>query len=136
MAWIFSTLISLAVGSIFGFIQERAGQIGYPAAPRTSIVESQPRLFPLPTVVTNLGEPRSTWIRIEGGVVMASEVAGQAQMFALISQDILAYLHVLPASALQGSSGLDALKAELQEIVRLRSGGRISDLIISSLVLQ
>lgn len=94
-------------------------------------------LKPLPPIITNLAAPEGTWIRLEGSIVFKDEtLAADEALAGEITEDVLAYLRSLTLSQLEGPSGMQFLREDLAERARIRSGGRVSELVIQALVLQ
>jgi flagellar FliL protein len=92
------------------------------------------RLAPL---VTNLARPTDTWIRLEGSLILDGPDGDKARVLAAeIGGDLMAYLRTLHLPQLEGASGLQALREDLAERVRLRSGGKVRELVIETLVVQ
>ncbi len=88
-------------------------------------------------VVTNLTGGSDTWIRIESSIVFKNGALENPEiMTAEIRQDILAYLRTLSISQIQGASGLQHLREDLNERVVLRSKGLVRELIVETLVVQ
>ena len=54
----------------------------------------------------------------------------------LISEDILAYLRTVTLSQIEGPSGMQHLREDLVERARIRSEGRVKELVIQTLVVQ
>lgn len=88
------------------------------------------------SVVTNLAEPPETWIRIESSVVLKGVVPNADVTLAEIRADLLAYLRTLSMAQIEGASGLQHLREDLNERAALRSKGSIRELIVESLVVQ
>jgi flagellar FliL protein len=94
-------------------------------------------LKPLPAIVTNLASPKGTWIRIEASVVVGADAAaGSNALVATIGEDIIAYLRTVPLAQLEGPSGFLHLREDLNDRARIRSGGKIGELVIHALVLE
>ena len=53
-----------------------------------------------------------------------------------IAEDIIGYLRTVPMSDLEGPSGFLHLREDLNDRARIRSGGKIRELIIQALVLE
>jgi flagellar FliL protein len=88
-------------------------------------------------VVTNLSGTSDTWIRIESSIVFNNGALENADVVsAEIRQDILAYLRTLSLPQIQGASGLQHLREDLNERAVLRSKGLVRELIIETLVVQ
>ena len=92
---------------------------------------------PLDAVVTNLASPSDTWVRLEASMVFKNgslenpEVTG-----AEVRQDMLAYLRTVNIAQLEGPSALQHLLEDLNERTAVRTNGRVSELVIQSLVVQ
>jgi flagellar FliL protein len=95
------------------------------------------RLRKISPVVTNLAAPAGAWIRIEGSVVtdhLSEEEAGV--LVARISEDIVTYLRTVSPAQIEGARGLQYLREDLNERAVIRSGGKVRELIIETLVVQ
>jgi flagellar FliL protein len=93
----------------------------------------------LSPIVTNLGSPERTWIRLEAMLVTDVEPAPDPNSGALdaqITEDIVAYLRTLALAQIQGASGFQHLREDLKERVRVRSGGRVRDILVQSLIVE
>lgn len=88
-------------------------------------------------VVTNLAEPADTWIRLETAIVFKTGALENPDVTAAeIRQDILAYLRTVTVARLDGPSALQHLRDDLNERVAIRTGGRVSELVLQTLVIQ
>jgi len=94
-------------------------------------------IFDLQPIVTNLGAPQDTWIRLEGSIIFdprtlphPEAVAGQ------IGDDILAYLRTVSLHQLEGPIGLENIRQDLTERAATRSGGKVRAFVIRTLVVQ
>jgi flagellar protein FliL len=91
----------------------------------------------LPPIVTNLGAPQDTWVRLEGSIIFDPKslahpdaVAGQ------IGDDVLAYLRTVSLRQLEGPIGLENIRQDLNERAATRSGGKVRAFVIRTLVVQ
>ena len=103
---------------------------GAPPAQPSTIVD-------LPPIVTNLGAPQDTWVRLEGSIIFDPKtlphpdaVAGQ------IGDDILAYLRTVSLRQLEGPIGLENIRQDLNERATIRSEGKVRSFVIRTLVVQ
>jgi len=103
---------------------------GAPPAQPSTIVD-------LPPIVTNLGAPQDTWVRLEGSIIFdprtlphPEAVAGQ------IGDDILAYLRTVSLRQLEGPIGLENIRQDLGERAAIRSDGKVRAFVIRTLVVQ
>ena len=94
-------------------------------------------IFDLQPIVTNLGAPQDTWIRLEGSIIFdprtlphPEAVAGQ------IGDDILAYLRTASLHELEGPIGLENIRQDLNERAATRSNGKVRAFVIRTLVVQ
>jgi flagellar FliL protein len=90
----------------------------------------------LPAIVTNLASPQKTWIRLEAAIAFADPAADSNELAAAIAEDVVAFLRTVPIGQLEGPSALLHLREDLNERARVRSGGKVRELIIQSLVLE
>lgn len=91
----------------------------------------------LPPITTNLANPPNTWIRLETAVLIREEVTPEIDaIVAKLPEDIVAYLRTLPLAQIEGPSGFQHLREDLNDRVRVRSKGKISELIVQALVVE
>jgi flagellar protein FliL len=93
-------------------------------------------LKPLPAIVTNLATPKGTWIRLEASIVFGAEGGDSNALTAAIGEDIVAYLRTVPLAQVEGPSGFQHLREDLNERARIRSAGKVRELVIQTLVLE
>lgn len=88
----------------------------------------------LDPITTNLDTPPDMWARIE--VALVFDGAADPLVAQLVQQDILAYMRTLKYHQLDGASGFQHLKTDLEERARLRSEGRIERVLVRSLLFE
>jgi len=89
------------------------------------------------SVVTNLADTNDAWVRLESSVVFKTgSVPNPDVALAEIRSDIVAYLRTLSMRQLEGPSGLQHLREDLNERVALRTKGQVRELIVEMLVVQ
>jgi flagellar protein FliL len=94
-------------------------------------------IFDLPPIVTNLGAPQDTWIRLEGSIVFDPKTLPHPEAAAgKIGDDILAYLRTISLRQLEGPIGLENIRQDLNERATTRSEGKVRELVIRTLVVQ
>lgn len=93
-----------------------------------------PRLVILPNIVTNLAYPERMWIRLDAAAVIEDE--NPDKLAAMLAEDILAYLRTVKLEQIQGGSGYQYLREDLDERVRLRGQGKVRDFILQSFILE
>jgi flagellar FliL protein len=91
----------------------------------------------LAPIVTNLASPERTWVRLEASLVLDGEQAADSNVLAAqIAEDIVAFLRTVALTQIQGASGFQHLREDLNDRVRVRSGGKVRDLVIQSLIVE
>ena len=91
---------------------------------------------PLPPIITNMATPNS-WVRMEATLVYdGAEGKLPATLPAEITEDILALVRSLTLGHVTGPSGFLQLKGDIAERAYQRSEGRVSDVLILSLVFE
>jgi flagellar protein FliL len=101
-----------------------------PSVQRSAIVD-------LPPIVTNLGSPQDTWIRLEGSIVFDPKTLPHPEAVAAqIGDDVLAYLRTVSLRQLEGPIGLENIRQDLNERAATRSGGKVRAFVIRTLVVQ
>ena len=94
-------------------------------------------LKPLAPILTNLAAPRDVWIRVESSIVFDDEaIAADDVLAGEIADDILRYLRTVSLSQIEGPSGMQHLREDLTERARIRSQGRVKELVVQTLVVQ
>ena len=88
-------------------------------------------------MVTNLAAPDGAWIRLQTAVVFDKTDAPAMDLLApKVGEDVLAFVRTLTLDEIQGASGLEALRDDLNERARLRSDGKVRELLIEMLVVR
>jgi flagellar FliL protein len=94
-------------------------------------------IFDLPPIVTNLGAPQDTWIRLEGSIIFDPKTLPHPEAVAgQIGEDALAYLRTVALRQLEGPIGLENIRQDLSERAATRSGGKVREFVIRTLVVQ
>ena len=137
------TCFAVGAGGLFG-MQVLSGSDNAGTRPEAISPQGQKsrysetaNLKPLPPIVTNLASPKGTWIRIEASVVVGADAAAGANaLVAAIAEDIVAYLRTVPLAQIEGPSGFLHLREDLNDRARIRTGGKIRELVVQALVLE
>jgi flagellar FliL protein len=97
-------------------------------------VPGAPVVVALEPITTNLAAPNKTWVRLEAAVVFDGPAApGMAD---LVQQDILAYMRNVKLHQIEGPSGFQHLRADLDERARVRSDGHVTQVLIRTLLFE
>jgi len=94
-------------------------------------------LQPIEAIVTNLGQPGDTWIRMETAMVFQTGALKNPEVTAAeIRQDLITYARTMTLAQLEGPSALQHIREDLNERVATRTNGAVSELVIETLVVQ
>lgn len=91
-------------------------------------------LVPLAPITTNLASPADMWIRLEVSVVY--DVPQPPALAEQIQQDLMAFVRTLKMHQIEGASGYQHLKADLEERAAIRGGGHVKQVLIRTLLLE
>jgi flagellar protein FliL len=95
------------------------------------------QLVPLTPITTNLAHPSATWVRLESMLVAREDMGPDGSVLVKrMSEDILGYLRTVSLDQIAGPSGFQHLREDLNDRVRIRSQGKVSGLVITSLILE
>lgn len=145
--WLAALLVLTVVSAAAGVLSsshllstaQRAAD-GHKDAPEPSAASAygaSARFRKIAPVITNLAAPAGAWIRMEGSVVTDQLSEEEASILvARIGQDITSYLRTVSATQIEGARGLQYLREDLNERAAIRSGGKVRELIIETLVIQ
>lgn len=141
IAMLVLTGLSVGAGGMFGL--QVLSRVSHPAPAAKASGETRKGRFSekatlhaLAPIVTNLASPERTWIRLEASIVIDGEGVDAKGMSAIITEDTVAYLRTLSLPLIEGSSGLLHLREDLNERARVRSGGKVRDVIVHTLIVE
>lgn len=97
-------------------------------------VEGHPMVIPLAPITTNLASPAETWVRLEASMVL--DEPPEAELADSVHQDLLAYLRTVRMHQVQGASGFQHLRSELDERASIRSEGKVKRVLIRTLLFE
>ncbi|OPB30110.1 flagellar basal body-associated FliL family protein [Bartonella sp. WD12.1] len=101
-----------------------------------SLIMDDSRMIILPPILTNIAVPDKTWIRMEIALVVKPGENISSDMVADISNDFVSFLHQMTIEQVKGPSGLMNLRSDLFDRAKIRSDDKISNILISSLVIE
>jgi flagellar protein FliL len=141
------TMIAGGVGVTAGAqlfeIRQRAGQtvqedptVRKVDAPPVTRFPKGAVIKPLAPIVTNLGGSRPVWLRLEAALILAMENAETKFLVAELGEDLVAYLRTIELRHIQGPSGFQHLRDDLDDRARIRTKGKSLGIIIQSLVVE
>jgi flagellar protein FliL len=137
--WAIVVCLAASAGAAFEALRPAAS----PAAdkPAQSAASEPPAqsstIVDLPPIVTNLGAPQDTWVRLEGSIIFDPKTLPHPEAVAgEIGDDVLAYLRTVSLHQLEGPIGLENIRQDLNERAATRSGGKVHAFVIRTLVVQ
>jgi flagellar protein FliL len=142
LALIIVTALAGASGAFYGFRiaalnPAHAQADAHAADPAPAGLQPNASVFDLPAIVTNLGSPQDTWIRLEASFLYDPKVTQHPEALGgQIGDDILAFLRTISLTQVQGIAGLQNLRLDINERAAIRSNGAVKELVIRSLVIQ
>jgi flagellar FliL protein len=108
-----------------------------PADSPASAPAQSSMIVDLPPIVTNLGAPPDTWVRLEGSIIFDPKTLSHPEAMAgQIGDDVLVYLRTVSLHQLEGPVGLENIRQDLNERAATRSGGKVRGFVIRTLVVQ
>ncbi len=108
-----------------------------PADPPAAAPGPISTIVDLPPIVTNLGAPQDTWVRLEGSIIFDPKTLPHPEAVAgQIGDDVLAYLRTVSLRQLEGPIGLENIRQDLNERAATRSGNKVRGFLIRTLVVQ
>ncbi|MEP6566648.1 MAG: flagellar basal body-associated FliL family protein [Mesorhizobium sp.] len=129
-----------------GYLKGVGGPATVPAAPENQANAEQPAsnaahepgagplLVALAPITTNLASPADVWIRLEASVLY--DAPQPTTVSDDIHQDLLALVRTLKMHQIEGASGYQHLKADLEERAAIRSSGHAKQVLIKTLLLE
>jgi len=91
----------------------------------------------LPPVVTNIADPQSVWVRLEGEITYRKSGEKKPDVLApTVSEQIVNYLRTLKLSDLQGTDGIHFVSEDINNIVRSLNGGQVREVLITGLIVE
>lgn len=137
------TAAAIVLGWASGVYLNGSSEPAEPAAHRTEAhgagaADSEPVesrvVIPLAPITTNLAAPEAVWIRLEASVVLNEPQS--PELIETIHQDLLAYLRTVKLHQVEGASGFQHLKADLEERAKIRSDGHVKQFLIRTLLFE
>ena len=135
MGWMSGGYLKAAGGPVpVPVAPENEGSTAKPAGAEGEAAAAGPALVALPPITTNLAAPSEIWIRLEASVVY--DAPQPPAMTEEIHQDLLALMRTMKLHQIEGASGYQHLKADLEERAAIRSGGHAKQVLIRTLLLE
>lgn len=135
------TVLAVVGGGVVGKVLAGRIQAATPEAPPAAApakpYNNDLEIRELPAIVTNLADPGDTRVRLQVSIVFAKKsVEEPTILMAKINDDLVAFLKTVSLKDLEGASGLQNLREDLNDRAAARSDGKVREVIIETLVLQ
>ncbi|RWE72221.1 flagellar basal body-associated FliL family protein [Mesorhizobium sp.] len=127
-----------------GYLKQGETPVPVPAAPENAGTAEKPgeagkaaagpTLAQLAPITTNLASPSDVWIRLEASVLY--DAPQPPEVTEQIQQDLLAFVRTIKLHQIEGASGYQHLKADLDERAALRSGGHVKQVLVRTMLLE
>jgi flagellar FliL protein len=117
--------------------QQAAAPRPAPAATADPVVAGSGLRFvtqDLPPITTNMAAPTETWVRMDLSLLLEAPLS--TELASAVHQDLLAFMRSVRMHQVEGPSGFRHLKADLRERASMRSGGKVRDVLIRTLVYE
>ncbi len=121
-------------GAVEGTGKQISPDENYDDLPGSEDAEETLHVFRLAPINTNLADPVDIWARMELAIVF--DDIPDPVLAEQIHQDFLAYLRTVKARQIQGASGFQHLKTDLEEHARIRSEGRVKQVLVRTLLFE
>ncbi len=108
-----------------------------PAESSASAAGATSTIVDLPPIVTNLGAPQDTWVRLEGSIIFDPEdLAASRSRGGADWRRRPRLSRTVSLRQLEGPIGLENIRQDLNERAATRSGGKVRAFVIRTLVVQ
>jgi flagellar FliL protein len=129
-----------AAGGGFGFATLVLNQADCSASSAAASAKEQKaperRIWPLQSIVTNLGSPAETYVRLEAGIVLDPATPDADAIAAGVATDFLAYLRTVSLAEIQGPTGFQYFREDLKRHAIKQGRGKVLDVYITGFVIE
>lgn len=88
----------------------------------------------LEPIIANLAYPSDSMVRLEVSLIFSENV--DDAVASAVQEDILAYMRTVSLQQIQGPRGFTYLRDDLTERAKLRSKGKVADLVFRTFVIE
>nr|WP_321454794.1 flagellar basal body-associated FliL family protein [uncultured Cohaesibacter sp.] len=138
------TLLAAGIGSFVGMqlvnqtrhivLEEKRAKDNPPAH---ALYDSPSKIVAIKPIIVNLAGVEKAFVRVEGSIVFKQEAKEVADVLtSQVESDISAYLRTLKVSDLEGATGLQNLREDLNQRAKIRADGNIREFILETMVIQ
>lgn len=94
-------------------------------------------ILPLPPLLTNIAEPKDTWIRLEGSLLLKKDSDDPAPILVEhAGEQILTLLRTTRLADIAGPSGFLQFREDLNDTVSAASKGQVREVLIHTMVME
>jgi len=93
-------------------------------------------LVTLDPIFANLAEPKNVWMRLEAALLIQPGTKQPDVLVTQLSQDLMQFLRTVKLAQIEDASGLQFLRDDLNDVVRTRSGGQVSEILVKGLIVE
>ena len=91
----------------------------------------------LAPIVSNLGSPSETWMRLEISILMHEmEQAEQDELAVKAADSVVGFLRTVNLKSIEGPSGFTHFREDLSDILKSTFNGKITGVLIGSMVVE
>nr|WP_321462021.1 flagellar basal body-associated FliL family protein [uncultured Cohaesibacter sp.] len=138
------TLMAAAIGAFVGMhlvnqtrhivLEEKRAQ---ETPPVHALYDAPSQILAIKPIIVNLAGAEKAFVRIQGSIVFREEAMEQSKfLVSQIESDIAAYLRTLKVSDLEGATGLQNLREDLNQRSKIRAEGSVREFILETMVIQ
>jgi flagellar FliL protein len=88
----------------------------------------------LDPIIANLAYPSESLVRLEISLIFGENV--DEAVAAAVQEDILSYMRTMSLQQIQGPRGFGYLRDDLKERAKLRSQGKVADIVFRTFVIE
>jgi flagellar protein FliL len=101
-----------------------------PVAPKTIVRTLAP-------IISNLGNPSETWMRLEISILIDGKVQSDQDVIAVKASDlVVSYLRTIELKKIEGPSGFLHFREDLNDTLTAEFEGKITGVLIGSMVVE
>jgi flagellar protein FliL len=100
-------------------------------------VEATTIVRPLAPVISNLGNPSETWMRLEVSLLLSAEAAKEQDILAAkAGESVVTFLRTVDLKKIEGPSGFLHFREDLSNLLTTQFHGMIAGVLIGSMVVE
>jgi flagellar protein FliL len=148
LGMLIATLVAAGGGAFFGMqlgsaprkeadrSEAAAGHGRDSGGEKSKMLEGAVKVIPLPPILSNIAVPADVWVRIEAQAIFEGKDEEAKVLIPKVSEDLLAFMKTVTLAQIEGPSGFQHLREDLDDRARVRSEGKIRELVIESFIIE